>query len=426
MRAACLLLTATLSTVACGGATAPADGTGDWVGSVSTESAVTTVRNESGSKWGGLATLVEEASIGVDVGPPEYMLGSPGGLFATDNEVYVIDPQVPAVRVYDWQGQHLRNIGNEGQGPGEYLRPSGVLVDPAGRIYVREGGGDRRINVYSSSGEPLETWRWSTGTVRISGGQLLMRHDGAIFTRAIRYPEGEALNFENRVRGMQQVGREGAVGEMIEEPDLGVETMEVSSDRMTTVVPFSPGQVTSFTPAGAYLVGDNSDYSFEIRYPDDRVITVERFWTPVPISDAEADYSIRTLTSSMRRINSLPEWSYNGSAVPDHKPAYYSFYPTQGTRVMVVRHGPSHMLEGCDLAFDLNTRPEGPCFEFERVWDMFDLEGNYLGEVQRPDAARLSTPFWRDDALWIVVEDELGTMMVKRFRFELPGAGTTR
>ena len=38
---------------------------GTWVGTITTEGNVTTVINEAGSVWGGAATLVEEASIGV-------------------------------------------------------------------------------------------------------------------------------------------------------------------------------------------------------------------------------------------------------------------------------------------------------------------------------------------------------------------------
>jgi hypothetical protein len=52
----------------------PTDDT--WVGTITTEGNVTTVVNEAGSVWGGTATLVEEASIGVDAGADEYLLGS--------------------------------------------------------------------------------------------------------------------------------------------------------------------------------------------------------------------------------------------------------------------------------------------------------------------------------------------------------------
>ncbi len=54
--------------VACGPQESSPDTNDSWVGTVTTEGNVTTVINESGSLWGGTATLVEEASIGVESG----------------------------------------------------------------------------------------------------------------------------------------------------------------------------------------------------------------------------------------------------------------------------------------------------------------------------------------------------------------------
>ena len=50
------------------GVEGPGDDAGTWVGEVRTQGAVTTVINQSGSVWGGVATLVEEVSLGVEKG----------------------------------------------------------------------------------------------------------------------------------------------------------------------------------------------------------------------------------------------------------------------------------------------------------------------------------------------------------------------
>jgi hypothetical protein len=52
----------------CAGRSEETGADGTWAGTITTEGDVTTVVNESGSVWGGTATLVEEASIGVDAG----------------------------------------------------------------------------------------------------------------------------------------------------------------------------------------------------------------------------------------------------------------------------------------------------------------------------------------------------------------------
>lgn len=423
MRLFCALLVGLFPLTACGGSAASVDGTGDWVGSVSTEGNVTTVRNEAGSKWGGPATLVEEASIGVDVGPPEYMFGSPFGLFATEDEIYVIDTQVPALRVYDWNGVFLRQIGGVGQGPGEYERPGAVLVGVDGRVYVSESASSPRINVYSRSGESLETWRWTDSTTRMSTGTLIMRHDGALFTRAYFYENFPPVSPDDRIIGMQQVGRDGGIGELVEMPDLAVERIEMTVDGNSRAVRYSPTQISAFTPAGAWVVGDSSSYSFEIHYPDGRIVRTERFWDPVAIEADHREYITRSTISSVRRFNDLPDWSWNGSEIPDHKPAFYLFTPTQGNRILVVSEGPSHRLEDCDTTFDLNTGPEEDCFPTDRVWNMFDLEGNYLGEVPRPTYPHLYAPFFRDDTVVMAVENDEGVMQVKRFHFQLPDKG---
>ncbi|MCH7824022.1 MAG: hypothetical protein IH849_04410 [Acidobacteria bacterium] len=72
-----------LSLTACATQEEAVDPEGTWVGTITTEGDVTTVVTESGSVWGGTATLVEEASIGVEAGADEYMFGSVAGIWIT-------------------------------------------------------------------------------------------------------------------------------------------------------------------------------------------------------------------------------------------------------------------------------------------------------------------------------------------------------
>ncbi len=106
---AAALLVAT--SAACASPAPDARSSAAWVGTITTEGNVTTVINESGSVWGGMARLVEEASIGVEAGPEEYMFGNVTAVWGTDGRTFVLDPQIPAVRVYDLAGSHLFDIG---------------------------------------------------------------------------------------------------------------------------------------------------------------------------------------------------------------------------------------------------------------------------------------------------------------------------
>ena len=92
-----------------------------WVGTITTEGAVTSVVTESGSVWGGTAMLVEEASIGVAAGEQSYMLADIASIVASQDRIFLLETNPPTVRVYDMDGKHLRDIGSEGQGPGEFV-----------------------------------------------------------------------------------------------------------------------------------------------------------------------------------------------------------------------------------------------------------------------------------------------------------------
>jgi len=92
-----ILMLAVLAT-ACGPQESSPEADTTWVGTITTEGDVTTVINESGSVWGGTARLVEEASIGVESGPEEHMLGQITALYATDDEIYVLGPSKRSCR----------------------------------------------------------------------------------------------------------------------------------------------------------------------------------------------------------------------------------------------------------------------------------------------------------------------------------------
>ena len=159
-------------------------GAGTWVGTITTEGNVTTVVNESGSVWGGTATLVEEASIGVDVGDEPYLLGNVVGVGVAGARIFVLDAQVFRVRVYDYEGAHLMDMGGEGDGPGEFRGPSGLAVG-AQRVYVRDRR-TGRITVFSTEGELVDTWpapRLQQGVPIIAiGGELFVPTGGAMVT----------------------------------------------------------------------------------------------------------------------------------------------------------------------------------------------------------------------------------------------------
>lgn len=69
----------------------------------------------------------------------EYLFGYIDRLErAPDGRLFVSDTQLDYVRVYDKNGRFVRQIGQRGEGPGEFIRPRVQLLTDAGGLYVRD------------------------------------------------------------------------------------------------------------------------------------------------------------------------------------------------------------------------------------------------------------------------------------------------
>lgn len=112
----------------------------------------------------------DRAGAGGDLGreieitaPPDRIVDTASGLIgavadlhvAADGRVYVSDPQANGVHVFDASGRHVRTIGREGEGPGEFRRLGGLQT--LGDTLVVVDGGNGRLQLLSLNGEPLAT-----------------------------------------------------------------------------------------------------------------------------------------------------------------------------------------------------------------------------------------------------------------------------
>lgn len=414
-----------VATLGCTSAEPAAEGGDEWVGSITTEGNVTTVVNEAGSVWGGAATLVEEASIGIDAGADEYMLGDVSGVYATDELIFVVDYQVPAVRVYGLDGIHRRNLGREGQGPGEFTRPSMITVDAGDRVFVNDGSLDR-INVFSIEGGSLGTWPapdvycCEVAMAPASNGNLwvptLVRNET---TGAFR-------------RALRQLGPDGPIDAVRwpdepEPPDIEVR-VPVRGNPFEIAVPLSPRVTWNLTSAAGIVIGASDDYHFEIQRTDGGVLAVQRVFSPVAVGADEADWRRRHFVASIRadlgRFGA-DTWDWDGAEMPRSKPAFSQFIPAATGEIWVDREGASERDPDCiedpDPADPETMRT--PCWRGTDLLDAFDAQGRFLGAVEVPPGMWVSPGILhvRGDQVVGVVEDELGTIRVKRWRLVPPG-----
>lgn len=417
-----LLLTASTSGCAGGGQTA--EKTGLQV-ERSTEGNATVIRNLAGSHWPAPATLEEDLSIGVVDGDDAYMFGRVRSLWATDEQIYVVDNQAPALRVFDQQGRHLRDLGQQGQGPGEYERPGAVVTLPDGTVVV-EDSRDNRLTFYSRDGAVLRTWTPEERFI----SDLYVLNDGSLLVRRADPPSEEqpSRGMLNLEYGLAEVLPSGELGEPRYPPDFAYEAPAIIVETASSVMAFSgsflfaPFVRWDVAPSGSIVAGLSNQYRFEIHSLDGEVTVVERYWDPVPVPPNHAKYLIARIEAQSRQM--VPDWTYDGDAPATTKPAYSNLVVDRDNRIWVERAGASEAISDCveNPRLDLAGALERPCWRQHTIIDAFTPDGEYLGEVQRPAGLTFKAVFIKGDHYYAAVEDEDGLVMVKRFRIVVPAA----
>jgi hypothetical protein len=429
-----------LAMVACVTLLFPRVGTGAYA-----QRSDTTVRVAGSPRYSGVATLVEEISIGVTTGADEYMFGQIADVaVGRDGSMLIYDRQVPAVRQYDVNGRFVRTFGGRGQGPGEYRVVSGIGLLPDGRVLVWDTSG-WRINVYSPSGAVLATWStasgMSAGGVSSSPRGLLVDTAGIIWLRRRGELDRERLTFGpelyERRRG------DGTVIDTIARPPFPRDERRLTAvnaagrARHTSDLPFSPPLVWRASPLGYLITGLPDRYAFELLIPPapaqspatwrpgQPISSVRRTVDPSPVTRHERDSARNAVIASMRRLD--PAWSWTGPEIPATKPIYHDLAIGKDGRIWVpiipevtARLGSVPGMSGgggvgsSSLPQPSRLSPRDPPKPRPALYDVFEPTGAYIGQVQIPPRTTVAV---RDgDRLWAVVSDEDDVQSLKRYR----------
>lgn len=374
------------------------------------------VRTVAGSAWGTEARLVPEVEIGVLEGPEAYMLGRVASLgVAADGTIYVMDSQIPALRVYDPDGTHRGTWGRQGGGPGEFSAPDGGLaVLSDGRVLVRDPG-NARIQVFAPDGTALDTWPVIPGGFNTSNPLRLAPGDTVLSPTVMNL----GVDIRDWRTGLIRVAPDGTLVDTIPVPESGFQEAMVEARREGSVnrnmVPFTPAEEWGWHPDGYFIHGVSDHYSFTL-LREGEPLRIEREAPPVPVAAGEGAEARARVTRNMRGM--APDWRWNGPDVPETKPAFRSLYAGEDGRIWVLRHGPG--VEADDPDHD----PTDPDSVEERwsepvLFDVFDPDGTFLGTVHAPDAfSPYPTPVFRGDRVWAVTRDELDVQRVVRFRIQ--------
>lgn len=381
------------------------------------------VRTVSGSVWRDTATLEAEVTIGELEGADEYIFGSVSALgVGPEGTIYVLDRQVPALRVYAPDGTYLDTWGREGEGPGEYEQPRALSVRSDARVLVRDPGAGR-ILVFGPDGRAEDTWT-IRGSFSTSRPLYLDRDDNAYYTLLLD-PE---VGISEWRFGLVRITPDGAFADTLRPPTTDWEApyVEASSENSVsrTSVPFSPRDEWHYSPLGYFVFGLSTRYALELHRPDQPVLRIEKEHEPVPVQPDEAAQRRDRITRNFRE--NFGTWRWNGPSIPDEKPPYRSFWVDHDGRIWVMVSQPA--VEEQNPTYDPEEEGSTPTVWTEPpAFDLFDHRGRFLGHVRVPEGfSTYPMPVARGDRIWAVVRDEFDVQRVVRFRISRrdPGAAT--
>lgn len=143
----CLFLAATVASPALAG---------DWKGQTKTEDGVTHIMSPATGTEDPVTIELEELwRVGGDTDSDDEFFGVIARI-TTDKEgnVYLLDSQLSEVKVFSPDGEYLRTLGREGEGPGEFRRPTDMFFLPDGNLGVLQLA-PGRIIMFTAEGDPV-------------------------------------------------------------------------------------------------------------------------------------------------------------------------------------------------------------------------------------------------------------------------------
>ncbi len=378
---------------------------GEWLSRIDTIGDTITVRTVSGSELGP-ATLVPELRIGALAGADHEQFGQITGI-AVDarGRIYVYDSQVPALRSYAPDGSFLRTLGRDGGGPGEYRQSDGGLaVLGDGRIVLRDPGNGRFI-VFGTDGEFLESWPGPQGM--FTSTPMVSGTDGGYYN-----PE-----FSGGRSGLVRYSSRGApLDTLFAPPPVATPmlTARAESASQTWSVPFSPSRLSRLHRDGYFLSAISDRYAIDVHRPGDAVLRIARDMLPVRVTPAERTAEEERVRRAMRGLD--PAWQWDGPPIPQTKPLLRALFPAGDGRIWVQVHQPGEPVPPEELQPERDGRLP-PRFREPTVFDVFELDGRYLGRVSAPTEFSPSpAPVFSTDHVWAVERDQLGVQYVVRYR----------
>lgn len=390
-------LTLILPLTACGGSAA--------AGSLATrtDSAGITIVTNTDASWREGDGWQIDAEPRLEIGPtdtddPRYdFLRVFSGTILPTGEIAVVVSASREIRIFDAAGRWLRNIGRDGEGPGE-MRGPGFMTRAGDTLFVPDGQLGR-LSAFRTDGAFLASWRYPSLEGR---GRVMPSHrlaDGSwVASGGVSFGSG-GMPSEGLMRPPMAYYRLDAsltsvLDTIIETPgaEMVMSTSGGSGTEGRMMVFFAPpplGRSAPFTAAGNEFVwGDNAAPQLNIHAPDGSLRSILRWSAPAVMVDAALIERLKQAALALAEGNETAQQRIEGQ--------YASSSPAPVVPYFIsVRHD----LEGALWV------QEYPLFQSDSIhYRVFHPDGQYLGRRSLPPRTRVLEigeshllTVWQDD-----------------------------
>lgn len=377
---------------------------GSWMAKSSKRGDTTVVRTESGSVWGDKVRLVEELRIGTrdGDGPDSFGEIRAFALFP-DGVMAVFDQSVPALRLFDPAGEYLRTLGRSGAGPGEYRNDVlGLVVDRDGVLLMYDLR-NNRLNRWKRDGTVLPAWK--VGSPSIYAFLRAIQVDTAGNTYLL-VAAGPPEPGKYPKRGLARFDRSGNLADTLQQP-----TIEGPDDPPLT--PFSPYKYWLLSRAGSAVTAFSGIYAITVSGPGRNVIRIERAIPRVGLlPDERRSYQEYMEARSGVPMASTPRPT---TSLPSTKPQFSQLHSDLDGRIWVKLHTKAEPFDPPVLPLRQGQPKLPPIRWRERVvWDVFQRDGRYLGQLELPRETDLSEA--KGSRIWAIQRGEDDEQYVVRYR----------
>lgn len=341
-----------------------------WKGKIEEENGVKVVKNPKNPIYGeDVFSLEEEISIGEAEGREEYMFSEVQSI-ATDNDerIYVLDYEENNVKIYNENGEFVKQFGRQGQGPGEFHLPRTVIITNQDEILVQNF---RNLAFFSLDGDFKRSL--SAAQEPFGLGPINVDSDGNITSLCIvrdeKNPRYELKKFDSELKYLYSLGSSP--------------TPNAIRDGFNPLFPVLRWNKIN---RNQIVCGYMKEYELKIFDAKGNLIRkILKEYTPLKVTQEDVDERLQgeELPPQLKEKMVIPKY---------HCPFRWMIADDEG-RIFV--------------------------WTYERVddgegyyYDVFDAEGKYIVKVPLK-----SRPFlFKNSKLYTVEEDEDGFQYVKRYK----------